>query len=322
MNRDKDATFEEEQKQFRERASFKINELQRHVVRLGIRPHEARTPDHRDLSGSGVLLNVQGDKGILTAAHNIRCKFPKSMDDFSREYMDAIIPLSRGNRMLGIPVELVGASIYGGTHEDGDPKSIGPDIAWIPLNPEVAAKFEQQGRVFFHFRDGRFPDISKFKNVEIDQDGMFIGLTTVGFSDKRERMVPSEFGHKMLNVTQDAFWHECEWEEDGWDYQIRVIDDGEEVEEENFVIDKEISEEVRKHIPSRVYDLGGLSGGGIWIVGELQDGQIVTDLVGLIWYQCARREEEKEIRIANHGRKSIERITKRQEWSHIESDGI
>ena len=81
-----------------------------------------------------------------------------------------------------------------------------------------------------------FPDISKSKDVEMDQDGMFVGFTTVGFSDKRERMVPPEFGHKMFHVTQDAFWHESEWEENGWDYQIRVIDDGDEIEERKFCI--------------------------------------------------------------------------------------
>ena len=309
MNSNKDAVFKEEQKKFRERASSKINQLQRHVVRLGILPHETRTPDHRDLSGSGVLLNVHGNKGILTAAHNIRYKFSRHMDNYSEKKMDAIIPVSRGDRMMGVPVDLIGATICGGTHSDGDPKSIGPDIAWIPLNPEIQAILEQQGRVFFGLRDGRFPDVSKSKEVDIDQDGMFVGFTAVGFSHERERMVPPEFGHKMFAVTQDAFWHESEWEEDGWDYQTRVIDDGEEIEEKDFVFDKEIPEEARKQIPSRVYDLGGLSGGGIWIVGELRDGEIATDLIGLIWYQCARQENEKQIRIVNHARKSIERIT-------------
>ena len=310
MNSNNKTVFKEEQKKFRERASSKISELQRHVVRLGILPNEARTPDHDDLSGSGILLSVHGNKGVLTAAHNIRYKFSRRTNDYSGEKMDAIIPVSRGDRMMGVPVDLIGATICGGTHSDGDSKLIAPDIAWIPLNPETAAIFEQQGRVFFDLRDGRFPDISKSKDVDIDQDGMFVGFTTVGFSHERERMVPREFGHKMFAVTQDAFWHESEWEEDGWDYQIRVIDDGEEIEEENFVFDKDVPEEARKHIPFRVHDLGGLSGGGIWIVGELRDGEIATDLVGLIWYQCPTQKHEKEIRIVNHGRKSIERITR------------
>lgn len=276
-----------------------------HLVRLG-KWHKGRgdpTPDQ--LSGAGTLVKIGHRKGILTAAHNIRAKFPGSASYWGQT-MEAIIGKS-GRPTISIDVELRHAVVEGGTYSKGEPEQMGPDIAWIPLHPEKVGLFEQHGKVFFDWRDGRFPATADGDSRTDRSRSIAVGHLVTGFSGVREDAVSQPSGPpRMLEVAQDAFFPEREWEGDGWDYQERVLDstaDGDDVE---VHFDEDVSMADRAAIKVRVDDVGGLSGGAVWRFGRDEKG-CYFDLAGIVWYQ-RNRDESGVLRIVNHGRNSIRRV--------------
>ena len=279
-----------------------------HLVRLGKWKRERGEPKSTDLSGAATLVKIGDKKGILTAAHNIRCKFPGGKDSHKGETMDVIFGKFGGPTVVWTEVDLTYATITGGSSfSEGNPEDMGPDIAWIPLWPEEASFFERYGRVFFDWRDNRFPNTSSAGESQTDQSRQIaVGHLVTGFSDERERAALHLSGPYLLEIVQDAFPADKEWTLDGWDYQERVLDSGDEYDEGEAVFDTNIPVATRAAIPLRVEHVGGLSGGGLWRFGGDENDRHF-DLAGVVWYR-RWRDQDGELRIVNHGRESIRRI--------------
>ena len=62
--------------------------------------------------------------------------------------MEAIFGKHGGPAVVWTDVDLTNAIVEGGSHSEGEPEDMGPDIAWIPLDPEKASFFERYGKVF------------------------------------------------------------------------------------------------------------------------------------------------------------------------------
>lgn len=276
-----------------------------HLVRLGKwrRDRDGPTPDQ--LSGAGTLVKIEHRKGILTAAHNIRAKFPGSA--YQGQTMEAIIGKPGQQPTTWIDVELDHAVVKGGRYSEGDPEQMGPDIAWIPLHPEKAGSFEQHGKLFFDWRDGRFPATADDDSRPDGSRSIAVGHLVTGFSGAREEAVSRSSGPPMLlEIAQDTLHLEREWECNGWDYEERVLDctaDGDDVE---VHFDRDVSMADRTAIKPRVDHVGGLSGGAVWRFGGDDDNRYF-DLAGIVWYQ-RKRDANGVLRIVNHGRNSIRRL--------------
>ncbi len=285
------------------------NRLRSHLVRLAKVQEEAGGGVAGHLSGGATLIRSGDRRGLLTAAHNVVCKFPRKTTSFIGQSMEVLVGTFRPNQMAVVTVDLSGAVIEGGIYERGDEREIGPDIAWIPLDDDSANRIEKYGRVFFNLHEGRFPGIVDKDSTAVETNGgMYVGYLVTGFSGVREEIVRHEHGPGILELAQDVYPYEDRWRAGGWDYEIRVIEDGSEVDDENFILDLSLPQAVRSRIPTRVERLGGLSGGGLWIFGEDKDLRQYVDLVGVVWYQSGSHEHDTSLRIVNHGRASIDRI--------------
>lgn len=296
---------EEELRYAREELRWAACRARSHLVRLAKWHDKSIPPQPSDLSGAGTLVNFSGNKGILTAAHNIRCKFPSTQTSYIGTTIDFVFgrPGNKPN-VIGKPIDITGINIEGGNTERGEAKNMGPDIAWIPLLPEVVAFAERYGKVFFQWKEDRFPNTTTI----YDSNNEFmtripVGHLVTGYSGKREEAIAGH-GPSILELMQDVYFPCDEWEKDGWDYEERVM----EGLEQNWKLttDTRLRQEVVNDIPLRVDHVGGLSGGGVWKFGGDNEKRLF-DLVGLVWYQ-KWRNDKGEIRIVNHGRDSIRRI--------------
>ena len=278
-----------------------------HLVRLGKWRRERGDPTNADLSGAATLVRVGNRKGILTAAHNIRCKFPAGRDAHKGETMGAIFGKHGGPAVVWTDVDLTNAIVEGGSHSKGEPEDMGPDIAWIPLEPEKASFFERYGKVFFDCKDNKVPATSGASDVQTGNSRRIaVGHLVAGFSGEREKAASHVSGLYLLEVVQDVFFPDREWAIKGWDYEERVLDSGGESDERDAVFDDNVPMVTRAEIPLRVDHEGGMSGGGLWRCGGDENDRHF-DLVGVVWYQ-RWRDEYGVVRIVNHGRESIRKI--------------
>ena len=295
--------------EFRRRTGSVSYRLRSHLVRLAKVQEDAEGALASHLSGGATLVKSGDRRGLVTAAHNVVCEFPRRMASFIGQSMEILVGTFRSNQMAVVTVDLSGAVIEGGLYERGDERKTGPDIAWIPLDDDAANRIEKYGRVFFNLHENRFSRIIGKDKVAIgDGGGMYVGFLVTGYSGVREEIIWHEHGPGILEIAQDVYPYEDRWCAEGWDYEIRVIEDGGEVSDENFVLDLNLPDTVRSKVPTRVESLGGLSGGGLWIFGEDKDMRQYVDLVGVVWYQSGNQKHDNSLRIVNHGRASIDRI--------------
>ncbi len=220
--------------------------------------------------------------------------------------MSVIFGKHQGAEVISKEVDLTNAVVEGGTGTTGEPEDMCPDIAWIPLDSESANFFTLYGKVFFGWRDNRFPATSGQTNTT-DGRRIAVGHLITGFSGEREQIASDVSGPYIMEVAQDVFFPDREWRIDGWDYEERVLESGCEAEgEQMMTFDDNVSQAVREVIPLRVDHVGGLSGGGLWRFGGNDDNRYF-DLAGVVWYQ-RWRADDGTLRIVNHGRDSIRRI--------------
>ena len=276
-----------------------------HLVRLGKWRPGHGDPTNADLSGAATLIKVRGKRGILTAAHNIRCKFPGGKGAHKGETMAVVFGKHQRTQVIWKDVDLTNAIVEGGTHTGGEPDDMGPDIAWIPLDPELASFFELNGKVFFDWRDNRFP-ITSNQTKTNDGRGIAVCHLITGYSGEREKFASAVSGPYIVEVAQDVCFPERTWETDEWDYEERVLESGGEGEGDEVVFDDNVPRTVREVIPLRVDRVGGLSGGGLWRFGGDEHDRYF-DLAGVVWYQ-RWRADDGTLRVVNHGRDSIRRI--------------
>ena len=287
----------------RDRLDWVAPRARRHLVRLGKWHRDRGDPTPDQLSGAGTLVKIGGQKGILTAAHNIRAKFPGGA--YKGQAMEAIIGQPE-RPTAWIDIDLRHAVVKGGTYCKGEPEQMGPDIAWIPLDPEKTHLFDRHGKFFFDWREGKFPETADGDSPTDGSRSIAVGHLVTGFSGAREEEVSRPSARPMLmEVAQDAFFPEREWERDGWDYQERVLDSTADDDVEVH-FDEDVSMADRAAIKVRVDHVGGLSGGAVWRFGADENNQYF-DLAGIVWYQ-RWRDESGLLRIVNHGRKSIRRL--------------
>ena len=296
---------EEELRYARKELRWAAYRARSHLVRLAKWRDKSVSPQPSDLSGAGTLVNFYGNKGILTAAHNIRCKFPSTQTSYIGATMDLVFGrLGNGPNVVGAPIDITSINIEGGNIEKGDAKNMGPDIAWIPLLPEAVSFAERHGKVFFQWKEDRFPNTTTTydKNSQ-SMTRIPVGHLVTGYSGKREEAIAGH-GPSILELMQDVYFPCDEWEKDGWDYEERVM----EGPDANWKLtaDSRLRQEVVSDIPLRVDHVGGLSGGGVWKFGGDSEKRFF-DLSGLVWYQ-KWRNDKGEIRIVNHGRDSMRRI--------------
>ena len=229
--------------------------------------------------------------------------------------MDAIIGKLGRPSVVWVDVDVTDAIVEGGGHSEGEPEEMGPDIAWIPLEAEKASFFERYGKVFFDWRDNRFPNFCRAGEPQTDKSRQIVvGQLVTGFSFEREKSASHLTGPYLLEIAQDAFFPHREWVIDGWDYQERVLDGGGEYGEGEAIFDDNVPAAVRAAIPLRVDNVGGLSGGGLWQFGDDENDQYF-DLAGVVWYQ-RWRDSDGVLRIVNHGRESIRKVIAREDGAH------
>ena len=239
-----------------------------HLVRLGKWRMERGEPTSDDLSGAATLVKVGDRKGILTAAHNIRCKFPGGKEAHKGETMEAIIGKLGRPSVVWVDVDLTDAVVKGGGHSRGEPDEMGPDIAWIPLGAKEVSFFERFGKVFFDWRENRFPKISSAGESPADNARQIaVGHLVTGFSSAREESASQSSGPCLLEIAQDVFFPDKEWTINGWDYEQRVLDGGGKYGEAEAIFDDSVPAATRAAIPLRVDRVGGLSGGALWRFG-------------------------------------------------------
>jgi len=273
------------------------------LVRLGKWRPERGDPTDADLSGAGTLIKAGNQSGILTAAHNIRCKFPGNRAPHTGDTIDVIFGKHSRGEVIWKNVDLTHAIVEGGTHTKGNPEEMGPDIAWIPLNRDFVSFFELYGKVFFNWRNDRFPTTSD--QVTLDNArSLAVSHLITGYSAEREKSASAVAGPYILEVAHDVSFPQRRWQNDRWDYEERVLEGHREPQE--AVFDDNVPQTVRDAIPLRVDHVGGLSGGGLWRFGGDEVDHYI-DLVGVVWYQ-RRRDSEGMLRIVNHGRDSIQKI--------------
>lgn len=288
----------------RDKLDWAAPRARRHLVRLGKWHRDGGDPTPDQLSGAGTLVKIEGQKGILTAAHNITAKIPGGA--YQGQTMEAIIG-HRGRPTDWTDIDLSCAVVEGGRRWDGEAEQMGPDIAWIPLDPEKTHFFDRNGKFFFEWRDGKFPETADGDSPTDESRSIAVGHLVTGFSGAREEAVSRPSAPPMLlEVAQDAFFPEREWERDGWDYQERVLDSTADGDAAEVHFDEDVSMADRAAIKVRVDHVGGLSGGAVWRFGGDEKNQYF-DLAGIVWYQ-RWRNKNGVLRIVNHGRKSIRRL--------------
>ena len=175
--------------------------------------------------------------------------------------MEAIFGKHQGPDVAWIDIDLTDAIIEGGNHSEGEPEDMGPDIAWIPLDPQKVSFFERYGKVFFDWRDNRFPEASGAGDSNADGPRRIaVGHLVTGFSGEREESAAHVSGLYLLEVAQDVFFPDREWAICGWDYQERVLEEGGQVDEGEALFDDNVPKAARAAIPLRVDHVGGMSG--------------------------------------------------------------
>ena len=286
----------------RDKLAWAAPKARDHLVRLGKWRRDEGDPTPDQLSGAGTLVKIGHRKGILTAAHNIRAKFPGGA--YRAQTMEAIV-CQPERRTAWIDIDLRHAVVEGGTYSKGEPEQMGPDIAWIPLHPEKTHFFDRYGKRFFEWRDGRFPTAADGDSATSGSGSTAVGHLVTGFSGAREDALSRPSGTPMLvEIAQDTLYLEREWESDGWDYQERALDSTDDDAEVHF--DENVSMADRAATPALVDDVVGLSGGAVWRFGG-DDKDRYFDLAGVVWYQ-RKRGKNGVLRIVNHGRNSIRRL--------------
>lgn len=291
----------------RNQLSWAAERVRLHSVRLGKWRSERGEPTIGDLSGSATLVKIGDRKGILTAAHNIRAKFPRGKNAHHGRTMEVIFGKDRRGSVFSTDVDLTCAVVKGGYHSEGEPKEMGPDIAWIPLGAEKASILELHGRVFFDWRDNRLPQVGAAATTWTDTSPhVAVGHLVTGYSFEREKTASRLSRPYLVEVAQDVFFPDRQWEIDGWDYQERVLDRVNDLNKVDVLFDEHVPRATHDKIPLLVDRVGGLSGGALWrFVGDQNIRHF--DLVGVVWYQ-RWRDKDGVLRIVNHGRKSIHRV--------------
>lgn len=277
-----------------------------HLVRLGKWRKERGQPTHEDLSGSGILLRVGDQRGILTAAHCIRGMFTPNDDLIQNETIDVIARKHRETHVVWRTIHLAQSILEGGHDTNFEPRDSGPDIAWIPMNIEHVRFFEQFGHVFFEWREGRFPEFKGPSNSDTRKTVLYVDVVS-GYSYEREMAVSNKEHHFAIEVVQYLFPLCDRWSRGGWDYEKRILDFGKPDDAEEVVFDAGMPENIRTRIPSRVDLVTGFSGGGVWRAGCDDDDRQYFDLTGIVWSQYFR-DRDGVLSIVCHGKDSIRRI--------------
>ena len=284
----------------------------RHTVRLaGASIEEAQGDTVEDLSGSGILVERGGRKGIITAAHNIRLKrkSKQEIDEMEMYVLIAMYSTRRGNGgMEGIKIELTGTKILGGNPRDGK----GPDIAWIPLSADKAATIGDRSGVFYRMDDDKRPRMVQEGDNEVDLQESVGGWLVTGFSTEQETIALTHDERAVIGRTQSIGPAENEWKENGWDYERRCIDRPSERWAERKRLDENMPARVREALPVHPEYMGGLSGAGVWFLWQPAENQEMQEvrhqLAGMIYFQDSEKGEHGETTMINHGPRSLNRI--------------
>ena len=288
------------------------SELQRHTVRLAnslVDP--VRPATYTELSGSGILVERGGKRGIITAAHNILTKRKpgQSVDEMT---MDVLLPPYRTSGRPGpvqpVNIPLLGTWCKGGKNRDGS----GPDIAWIPLFPDAAGAIKARTGVFYRMEDDRKPRLAKQGDDETHLKQATMGYFAVGFSTEWEGEASKLGLMALLSQTHYIGPSTEEWIDDGWDYERRSIDTPSERYGERFIHDQAMPEHLRMALSPRLEYMGGLSGGGVWCLWQPSESQepdeIRRQLVGMVYFQDEEKGTQDETTMINHGVASLKRI--------------
>ena len=284
----------------------------RHTIRLARAPIDpVKGPTHDDLSGAGVLVERNGKRGIITAAHCIliKAKPRQTVSEMEMSVLLSMHPTSARNAaMEAIKVPLIGTSHCGGRRDDG----VGPDIAWIPLSPEIAASIEARSGVFYRMDDDRGPRLAEEGDDPAQLKESIAGCMVSGFSVEREGVAFEHGAMASLGQTRSIGPVLEEWTKSGWDYERRCIDRPSDRLFDQVKDDERMRSDLRAVLPRYPEYMGGLSGAGVWCLWQTTNGQagspIRRQLVGMVYFQDPEKGSQGEMTMFNHGRASLKRI--------------
>ena len=289
-------------------------QIMRHTIRLARAPIDPVTgPTHDDLSGAGVLIERNGRKGILTAAHCIRRKARprQALDEMEMYVLHSMPPASDGtSKMEAIQIPLLGTRCCGGAVDD--PRE--PDIAWIPLSAEIAESIQARTGVFYRMDDDRSPRLAKDGDDprHVDVSESFAAWMVSGFSVEREAVAFEHGEMASLGQTRSIGPVLEEWIDRGWDYERRCIDNPSERSIERVKHDETMPSHIRAVVPRYPEYMGGLSGAGVWCLWQTPNGQAASpvrrQLVGMVYFQDPEKGSQGEMTMFNHGAASLKRI--------------
>ena len=284
----------------------------RHTIRLArapIDPMQGAT--HDDLSGAGVLVERNGKKGIITAAHCIHRKARRgqTVDQMEMYVLLSMHPIPAGTaEMEAITIPLLGTTDCGGKRDDGR----GPDIAWIPLSAEMSESIEARTGVFYRMDDDRAPRVAKEGDDPMHVQESVGAWLVSGFSVEREAAAFEHGEMASLGQTRSIGPVLEEWTESGWDYERRCIDMPSERSIERVKHDETMPSHIRAVVPRYPRYMGGLSGGGVWYLWQTRSGQATSpvrrQLVGMVYFQDREKGSQGEMTMLNHGATSLKRI--------------
>ncbi len=246
-----------------------VPSLTAHSVVLAQIPHASESPalEISTLKGSGTLVKFESSStyGIVTAGHVIGALENSRLPDDTFSFLLFLKPSGHG-RQVG-PVAPMSVQIPRHemiVHGKSNKRIDGPDIAWIPLNPDMAREIESHrstGAVFFNF-EKRYLEFTEIISClkysgRIDESvyGKDYSCYAIGWNaEKQISSGGNEFTTWCCEVIPDKLHSIGEWQ--FMDYNIDSKHWNHIVEENDGTSPRTVFVQPRHW--------GGMSGGSIW----------------------------------------------------------
>lgn len=225
-------------------------------------------------SGSGVLIEVGGIKGVLTAGHVVRKVLARTPQAGVALFT---IVRKRGRvRPLEFHVEECRSVTIGGATED----PMGPDLGFVRLPQRIEQRLVDEN-LFYNFdRRLRSSEASSEKEPPLPRS-VIVGVV----AEKSEQTAVSKTSRTDAHVMVHAYGARAE---------LRDGNSGLDIFDLSLLHNGEVS---------RPHSYGGLSGAGVWVVGD-EPGWGNRMLFGLAFFESGENNNGERSVIC-HGPRSI-----------------
>ena len=285
-----------------------------------------------DQVGTGVLVRNGDDPGILTAGHVAGDLVEEQRQGEEAQGEEVKMTIAKERKLAKmtivqrrklatfgsqgyLPIPLQGEIMplsegLGTSHEDPmDVQLKGPDIAWMRIAEEDARKLERHGGIFHNWRQSEETRAEEMRKQGRQQAGLW-ACGRVHEKSEKLRVVERE-KLTLCAMARQVFREGPALEpEDGWDrfdYTLELY--GRPKTEQSDWGKAAQDPAVEKILHEDPVSWGGMSGGGIWVVGKKQgDDLFQCSLAGVIYAQYPPNSNKPELKLRAHGIGSINRV--------------